>query len=69
MHVLWETDRWLQKYCVSNNEKNLGKDDVNKGTIDLDSKAVAADAGGGVPELEEDTETDRFHSTLKSSLW
>lgn len=68
MHVLWETDRWLQKYCVSKNEKNLGKDDVNKGTIDLDSKAVAADAGG-VPELEEDTETDRFHSTLKSSLW
>ncbi|KAM7521410.1 hypothetical protein LguiA_011312 [Lonicera macranthoides] len=20
MHVLWETDRWLQKYCVSNNK-------------------------------------------------
>ena len=67
MHVLWETDRWLQKYCVSNNENaDLGKDDVNKGTIDLDSKAAAA---GGVPELEEDTETDRFQSTLKSSLW
>ena len=28
MHVLWETDRWLQKYCVSNNS------DVN---VDFDT--------------------------------
>ena len=22
MHVIWETDRWLQKYCASNSTSN-----------------------------------------------
>ncbi|XP_057461411.1 probable glutamyl endopeptidase, chloroplastic isoform X4 [Actinidia eriantha] len=65
MHVLWETDRWLQKYCVpntsnTNTELDACKDNVSKGTTDSESKAVGA-TGGGVSELT-DLEHDRFHS-------
>ena len=72
MHVLWETDRWLQKYCVHNTsntnvELDACKDDVSKGTTDSESKAVGS-TGGGVLELTE-LEHDRFHSLQRSSLW
>ncbi|GFS33475.1 prolyl oligopeptidase family protein [Actinidia rufa] len=72
MHVLWETDRWLQKYCVPNTsdtkaELDACKDDVSKGTTDSESKAVGA-TGGGVLELT-DLEHERFHSLQRSSLW
>ncbi|XP_057461519.1 probable glutamyl endopeptidase, chloroplastic isoform X1 [Actinidia eriantha] len=69
MHVLWETDRWLQKYCVpntsnTNTELDACKDNVSKGTTDSESKAVGA-TGGGVSELT-DLEHDRFHSLQRS---
>lgn len=70
MHVLWETDRWLQKYCVpntseENSEVDTCKDEASKTTINSESKAVASD--GGVLELE-DLEFDGFLSSRRSSL-
>ncbi|XP_035538716.1 probable glutamyl endopeptidase, chloroplastic isoform X3 [Juglans regia] len=53
MHVLWETDRWLQKFCVSNNSDvnadvdPTSKDDSSKGATDSKSEAAAASGGGG----------------------
>lgn len=72
MHVLWESDRWLQKYCVSNTSDTSAdldscKDDVSKVTVDSENKAVPA-SGGGVKELE-NLEFDKFQSTRRSSLW
>lgn len=72
MHVLWETDRWLQKYCVPNTsdvsvDLETGKDTVNKGATDSENKAVAA-SGGGDPELA-DFGHEGFHSSPRSSLW
>jgi dipeptidyl aminopeptidase/acylaminoacyl peptidase len=74
MHVLWETNRWLKKYCVSNtkatddNKNTVKNDESSKGTPDGDAKVVNASsgAGGGTVELEDDE--NKFHSTLKSSL-
>ncbi|CAA3008284.1 probable glutamyl endopeptidase, chloroplastic isoform X1 [Olea europaea subsp. europaea] len=71
LHVLWETDRWLQKYCVPNSSdasENLDahKDDASIGTVDADSKAVSA--AGGVPEWADD-KIDIFPSPCRSSLW
>uniref|UniRef100_A0A2P2LJY6 Probable glutamyl endopeptidase, chloroplastic n=1 Tax=Rhizophora mucronata TaxID=61149 RepID=A0A2P2LJY6_RHIMU len=65
MHVLWETDRWLQKYCVPNisevnTELDACKDEANKGDADPESKVVAA-SGGGDPEL-----ADYDHQGLNS---
>ncbi|KAF7119344.1 hypothetical protein RHSIM_Rhsim13G0005000 [Rhododendron simsii] len=72
MHVLWETDRWLQRYCVSNTseasaELDACKDNVSKGSTDSDGKAVGA-TGGGVLEMT-DLEHGRFHPLQRSSLW
>lgn len=65
MHVLWETDRWLQKYCVSNtcSDENAGlgasTDDTSKGTIVSSVAKVVADAAAGDVALElEDLELD-----------
>ncbi|KAK3034604.1 hypothetical protein RJ639_033559, partial [Escallonia herrerae] len=71
MHVLWESDRWLQTYCVSNTanantDLNACKDDSSKETIASESKVVAC-AGGGVPEME-DIELGRFLLNPRSSL-
>ncbi|KAI4329802.1 hypothetical protein MLD38_028147 [Melastoma candidum] len=41
MHVLWETDRWLQKYCVSNNS------DANASEVGLDDGTVEPEKNGG----------------------
>ncbi|KAL2556586.1 Prolyl oligopeptidase family protein [Forsythia ovata] len=71
LHVLWETDRWLQKYCVANSSDasaNLDprKDESSTGTVDTDSKSVSA--AGGVPEWADD-KIDIFHSPCRSLLW
>ncbi|XAR58375.1 Acylaminoacyl-peptidase [Bertholletia excelsa] len=70
MHVLWETDRWLQKYCVLNasnakEELDTCKDSVSTVNIDLESKSVGA-TGGGVSEMA-DLEQERLCS-MRSSL-
>ncbi|XP_074368396.1 putative glutamyl endopeptidase, chloroplastic [Apium graveolens] len=69
MHVLWESDRWLQKYCVINtsdaNVSSESSKDVAKEPTDSESKAVPA--GGGVKELDH-LESDTFQSIRRSSL-
>ncbi|WCJ22318.1 Prolyl oligopeptidase family protein [Euphorbia peplus] len=72
MHVLWESDRWLQKYCVSNTsvvnaECDASKDDVSEAVTNSESKTVSASAGGG-PELAE-FEHEEFHCMPRSLLW
>ncbi|CAN1353036.1 Probable glutamyl endopeptidase, chloroplastic [Linum perenne] len=75
MHVLWETDRWLQKYCVSNTSDinaeldASSKADPSKGSKDGESKVVAASGGGGDPELPDDDHESGHHRSLpRSSL-
>ncbi|KAF8039709.1 hypothetical protein BT93_B2045 [Corymbia citriodora subsp. variegata] len=71
MHVLWETDRWLQKYCVSNAfdvtaDLNSCKDDESKGVVGSGAKVVAA-SGGGNLELA-DSDQDQLICIPRSSL-
>ncbi|GAV83615.1 Peptidase_S9 domain-containing protein [Cephalotus follicularis] len=71
MHVLWETDRWLQKHCVSNTsdvnvDLDACKEDVSKGVTNSESKVISA-SGGGSAELVV-FEHGQFHVTPKSSL-
>lgn len=69
MHVLWETDRWLQNYCVANASEgtnDASEESVSKGSSDAETKAVGA--AGGVAE-EPDHEPDTIHIMCKSSLW
>lgn len=72
MHVLWETDRWLQKYCVSNTsnvKENLDtcKDDAEKEETVTERKAVPA-SGGGSPELA-GSQHEGLHPRARASLW
>ncbi|CAK8544408.1 unnamed protein product [Lathyrus sativus] len=73
MHVLWETGRWLHKYCVSNTseagEDHPGavKENSSKATIDAESKVAAASGGGSKEEC--DLEHEESHSLPRSSLW
>ncbi|KAH7578252.1 hypothetical protein JRO89_XS01G0359800 [Xanthoceras sorbifolium] len=72
MHVLWETDRWLQKYCVSNiSDVNANvedsKDNVSKDATDSENKVVAA-SGGGAAELAS-FEDEGGHMMPRSLLW
>ncbi|KZV39931.1 putative glutamyl endopeptidase, chloroplastic [Dorcoceras hygrometricum] len=68
MHVLWETDRWLQKYCVPNSSKanedsNVLKDNTTS-TTDAEGKAIGA--AGGVAEQEyAGLLVDRIHMTRR----
>ncbi|XP_019246280.1 PREDICTED: probable glutamyl endopeptidase, chloroplastic isoform X2 [Nicotiana attenuata] len=68
MHVLWETDRWLQKHCAYSSDVkadlNACKDNA-EGTVDSQSKAVGA--AGGVQELA-NFDDDKFHSIRRSLL-
>lgn len=58
MHVLWETDRWLHKFCVSNKQQDVMSE----------NEAVASGGGGGaVAELEE-IGVDTLHFNTRSSL-
>ncbi|GJN08086.1 hypothetical protein PR202_ga25974 [Eleusine coracana subsp. coracana] len=45
MHVLWETDRWLQNYCVN----VTSKADSDSAAVS-ESKTVAASGGSAAPE-------------------
>jgi hypothetical protein len=74
MHVLWETGRWLHKYCVSNtadagedHDTGTVKENISKGITDAESKVVAA-SGGGSKEVC-DLEHEESHSLPRSSLW
>lgn len=65
MHVLWETDRWLQKYCVSNTssvdpEFDACKEDASKEVTDPASQTVAASGHGGSPEKLEFEHEDLY---------
>ncbi|OAY69756.1 putative glutamyl endopeptidase, chloroplastic [Ananas comosus] len=51
MHVLWETDRWLQKYCVNNSSK-LADLDASTGAASVDSENKALSSSGGGPAQE-----------------
>lgn len=69
MHVLWETDRWLQNYCVANASEEINdasEESASKGSSDSETKAVGA--AGGVAE-DADHEPDTIHIMRKSSLW
>ncbi|XP_057782216.1 probable glutamyl endopeptidase, chloroplastic [Salvia miltiorrhiza] len=69
MHVLWETDRWLQSYCVANATEapDAPEEKASKDTSDAEIKAVGA-AGGVAEQPEPDQEPDRIHIICKSSL-
>lgn len=58
MHVLWETDRWLQKYCVQNDaddkaDPGSGIDNKIEGKVNSVSNAVGAAEGTKESEDEE----------------
>ena len=71
MHVLWETDRWLQKYCAPNtSELSTDVDAVKKQdsekSADLETKVTSA-SGGGVAEVDE--LEHGVYSHWRSLLW
>ncbi|KAL9239768.1 hypothetical protein vseg_014059 [Gypsophila vaccaria] len=49
MHVLWETDRWLQKHCISNTSEL----NADIGSVKNTDSQVTSGTGGGVAELED----------------
>lgn len=70
MHVLWETDRWLQKYCVSTSDTLAGPDDKTDGSkaaSDSEDKALSASGGGG--SGPEGLEQEGLNVIPRSSLW
>lgn len=72
MHVLWESDRWLRKHCVSNTSEvssdlDTSKDGASKEVTDSENKAVAASGGGG-SVLADDFESEQFHSKPRSLM-
>ncbi|XP_077219363.1 prolyl oligopeptidase family protein isoform X2 [Tasmannia lanceolata] len=71
MHVLWETDRWLQKYCVNNSDEladlDARKADGSTAVSDSENKALSASGGGG-GSSQEGLEQEGFYSTPRSSL-
>ncbi|XWS76649.1 hypothetical protein CRYUN_Cryun01aG0195500 [Craigia yunnanensis] len=72
MHVLWETDRWLQKHCVSNASEvsadlDTRKDRASNEVTESENKAVAA-SGGGSAELADDFESEQCHSNPRSLM-
>jgi hypothetical protein len=61
MHLLWETGRWLHKYCVSNTSDAGEEDDtIGKGITNAESKVVVA-SGGGSKEVVCDLEHELKH--------
>lgn len=58
MHVLWETDRWLQKFCVA-----------NKDEIKSDENKAVASGGGAVAEVQDSGDDHSVvHFNSRSSL-
>ncbi|KEH24430.1 glutamyl endopeptidase, putative [Medicago truncatula] len=73
MHVLWETGRWLHKYCVSNtsdagedHDTGTVKENISKGIADAESKVVAASGGGSKEAC--DLEHEESHSLPRKFL-
>nr|XP_011465337.1 PREDICTED: probable glutamyl endopeptidase, chloroplastic isoform X2 [Fragaria vesca subsp. vesca] len=71
MHVLWETDRWLQKYCVSdtsdvNVDEDACKDNVGTGSTNSENKTVAT--GGGSASEVSSSEHEGVDSLPRSLL-
>lgn len=65
MHVLWESDRWMQKYCVQNSDELVDVDSSkNEDVKDIEKKALSASGGGTNEGLEHDTS----HSAPRSLL-
>lgn len=68
LHVLWETDRWLEKYCVNSSDKpgdpNALKPDEARITTGEGESKVLSVSGGGKEGLEQESP----HSTWRSSL-
>lgn len=74
MHVLWETDRWLQKFCVSNSanlseDLDPSKENVSTDPADSEVKAVAASGGGGGGVEASDFDLEGCHVMPRSLLW
>ncbi|XP_020265546.1 probable glutamyl endopeptidase, chloroplastic [Asparagus officinalis] len=66
LHVLWETDRWLQTYCIDNSDKPVDLDAPKSDTSeDVEKKSFTA--SGGVPDRE-GLEQDESHSVTRSLL-
>jgi hypothetical protein len=61
MHVLWETDRWLQNYCV-NSASKADSDSVT----DSENKTLSA-SGGSAPR--EDVSPEGSSYLPRSLLW
>ncbi|KAF3322681.1 putative glutamyl endopeptidase [Carex littledalei] len=70
MHVLWETDRWLQKYCEANsdNDRSSNKDDSQNSTTAVNSENKALSASGG-SAAHESSEFGESLCTPRSLLW
>eukprot|EP00262_Sarcandra_glabra_P021213 TRINITY_DN8834_c1_g1_i1.p1 TRINITY_DN8834_c1_g1~~TRINITY_DN8834_c1_g1_i1.p1 ORF type:complete len:949 (-),score=194.61 TRINITY_DN8834_c1_g1_i1:437-3283(-) len=70
MHVLWETDRWLQKYCVNTSDTladlDACKADESKSVNNSEKPALSPSGGGG--SVQEGLEQEGFHSTPRSLL-
>lgn len=73
MHVLWETDRWLQNYCIANTEdqdpnpeSNSSENNKQEGIVDSESKTLGSTEGA--KEFDND-ETIRFYHSRRSFLW
>lgn len=63
LHVLWETDTWLQKYCVNNPDKPTVHNDESGS-----SENTTVLASGSVPD-KESLHEDEFHYRRRSLLW
>jgi hypothetical protein len=61
MHCLWESDRWLQKYCVSGTSK-ADSEPASGG----ESKTLSASGGGAAVE---GLTSEGFSSAPRSLLW
>lgn len=67
MHVLWETDMWLQKYCVESSDQSSDLYS-SSGESPNSSENKAISATGSVPD-HESTQEDGFYFTPRSLLW
>ncbi|KAL8054678.1 hypothetical protein ABFX02_04G007800 [Erythranthe guttata] len=68
MHVLWETDRWLQKHCVDNSSDPIApEENATTGITDTENKAVGV-AGGVAEHQIPDDEIDNVQIMRRSSL-
>ncbi|XP_047315858.1 probable glutamyl endopeptidase, chloroplastic isoform X2 [Impatiens glandulifera] len=69
MHVLWETDRWLHKYCVNNISDDTCEENPSKETTSSESNSKVVGATGGVGSLEMSVfDHQIFHPNCRSSL-